>query len=174
MLPSLVEATAHNSGQTYLHRLCNHLHSIKGLPPSLSPSFFYFTCTELEQEDWLDLDWWLEALTRGLRRQARSLHLERPPRHHLGRRQWHLLSGGGSMTMEAWMGIWNKSSISLRTGRSCKPCSMRLSESDILIVSEAVPRPISPTTWPRTISPTAVAPAPPSYTSFSGDSRVLN
>ena len=113
LLQSLVEATAHNSGQTYLRRLYDRLHSIQGLPPNLDPALFYFTCTELKEEDWLDLDWWLEALNRGLCRFSRSRHL-----HNLGI-TWGdgsgtgtggtfqmLPSGGGSMTMEAWMGIW--------------------------------------------------------------------
>ena len=113
LLQSLVGATPHNIGQTYLRRLYDRLHSLEGLPLRPSPSRFYFTCVELETEDWLDLDWWLDALTRGLCRRARSRHLD-----NLGV-TWGdgsgtgtggtfqvIPSGGDSMTMKAWMGVW--------------------------------------------------------------------
>ena len=67
LLQSLAGATPRNAGQACLRRLCGRLRSLEGLPLRPSPSRSYFTRVELATEDWLDLDWWLDALTRGLR-----------------------------------------------------------------------------------------------------------
>jgi len=113
LLQSMVGATPYNSGQTYLRRLYDRLHSLEGVPRGTSGAAFYFTRVHLDDEEWLDLRWWERALHRGLRRYARSR-----AQNVLGV-TWGDGSGtgtggtfqivpadGGSSTLEAWMGLW--------------------------------------------------------------------
>lgn len=113
LLQSLVDATPHRVGQTFLRRLYDRLHDGWASQPDLVGARFYYTVVELDEEEWLDLDWWERALRLGLRCYARSrlqdvLGVTWGDGSGTGTGGTVQLvpQGGGEMTIEAWMGIW--------------------------------------------------------------------
>jgi len=113
LLQSLVEATPYNMGQTYLRRLYDRLHLFEGDRRELSAANFYYTQVELTAEEWLDLDWWENAVRTGLQRYVRSQHLDRigvtwgdGSGTGTGGTVQIVPRGDGDVAIEAWMGVW--------------------------------------------------------------------
>lgn len=115
LLQSLVDATPHRIGQTFLRRLYDRLHEVEGegKVPLPTGSARYFTRVYLSPEDQLDLRWWEAALGMGIHVQAS--HGE-PGSLAIA---WGDGSGTGTggtfqvighdyncAPLEAWMGTW--------------------------------------------------------------------
>jgi hypothetical protein len=114
LLQSLVDATPQRIGQTFLRRLYTRLHLLDEVGSERPVgAAFYFTRIALSTEEWLDLDWWEDALRLNISVQAFSSQ-----HGTLG-----ILYGDGSGSgtggtvqilthtgvcprMEAWMGTW--------------------------------------------------------------------
>jgi hypothetical protein len=70
-LQSLVPATASNIGATYLQCLYSCLH--KQMDVTLQGTAqAYYTAVQLDPEAYMELDWWVRSLQRGLKRQFSS------------------------------------------------------------------------------------------------------
>jgi hypothetical protein len=63
LLQSMVEATPQRIGQTFLRRLYDRLHRLEeGLPNRPHGAAMYYSRVDLAAEEWLDLEWWENAL----------------------------------------------------------------------------------------------------------------
>jgi hypothetical protein len=115
LLQSLVEATPQRIGQTFLRRLYTRLHLLEGQPLGDRPTGaeLYYTRVALDQEEWLDLTWWEEALQLDIQVQAFSscqgtlgISYGDGSGSGTGGTVQILGRAGVGPPMEAWMGTW--------------------------------------------------------------------